>query len=162
MMFYYLLGITLLCLLISFIFDRQKTGKALKIAFKKFTNILPAFLIMLILVSIILYLVPDKMIITYLGNKNKYLGIILASIFGSITLIPGFIAYPLCGILLKKGVGYMVLAAFTTTLMMVGVMTYPVEKEYFGAKVTIIRNLISFFISLIVAIAIGFFFGELI
>ncbi len=39
----------------------------------------------------------------------------------------------------------MVLAAFTTTLMMVGVMTYPVEKEYFGAKVTIIRNLISFF-----------------
>ncbi len=57
---------------------------------------------MLILVSIILYLVPDKMIITYLGNKNKYLGIILASIFGSITLIPGFIAYPLCGILLKK------------------------------------------------------------
>ncbi len=161
-MFYYLLSITICALIISFIFDKNKTIKALKIAYKKFMNILPAFLVMLILVSIVLFLVPDKMIINYLGTKNKFFSVILASIFGSITLMPGFIAYPLCGILLKKGVSYMVLAAFTTTLMMVGVLSYPVEKEYFGAKVTIIRNLISFIISIIVAIAIGFFFGELI
>ena len=55
----------------------------------------------------------------------------------------------------------MVLSAFTTTLMMVGILTYPVEIEYFGVKVTIIRNVISFFIALIVALSIGFFFGEL-
>ena len=55
----------------------------------------------------------------------------------------------------------LVLAAFTTTLMMVGILTYPVEKEYFGAKVTIIRNVVSFFIALIVALVIGIFFGEL-
>jgi len=54
----------------------------------------------------------------------------------------------------------MVLAAFTTTLMMVGVLTYPIEKEYFGIKVTIIRNTISFFIALVVAVIIGIFFGE--
>ncbi len=159
---YYLYYLTALSIVISFIASRDKTFKALKIAFKKLTNILPAFLTMLILVSIVLYLVPDKMILHYLGNKNKYISVILASLFGSITLMPGFIAFPLCGILLKKGVSYMVLSAFTTTLMMVGILTYPVEKEYFGAKVTIIRNLISFLISLIVAIAIGFFFGELI
>jgi len=161
-MFYYLLSITICALIISFIFDKNKTIMALKIAYKKFMNILPAFLIMLILVSIVLFLVPDKMIVNYLGTKNSFFSVTLASIFGSITLMPGFIAYPLCGILLKKGVSYMVLAAFTTTLMMVGVLSYPVEKEYFGAKVTIIRNLISFIISIIVAIAIGFFFGELI
>lgn len=161
-MFCYLLSITICALIISFIFDKNKTIKALKIAYKKFMNILPAFLIMLILVSIVLFLVPDRMIINYLGAKNKFFSVTLASIFGSITFMPGFIAYPLCGILLKKGVSYMVLGAFTTTLMMVGVLSYPVEKEYFGARVTIIRNLISFIISIIVAIAIGFFFGELI
>ena len=158
---YYLFSITGLALLISFSANRKKTLKAVKIAFKKFTNILPAFLTMLIIVSIVLFLVPDKVISNYLGNKNMFTGLVLALFFGSITLMPGFVAFPLCGILLKKGVGYMVLSAFTTTLMMVGILTYPIEKEYFGVKVTVIRNVISFFIAVIVALSIGFFFDEL-
>jgi uncharacterized membrane protein YraQ (UPF0718 family) len=116
---------------------------------------------MLILVSIILFLVPDKVISSYLGSNNKFLSVLLASFLGSITLMPGFIAFPLCGILLKKGVLYMVLSAFTTTLMMVGILTYPIEKEYFGIKVTIIRNVISFLIALVVAVMTGIFFGEI-
>ena len=55
----------------------------------------------------------------------------------------------------------MVLSAFTTTLMMVGVFTYPIEKEYFGMKVTVTRNIISFFIAIIVALVTGIFFGEI-
>jgi len=55
----------------------------------------------------------------------------------------------------------MVLSAFTTTLMMVGVLTYPIEKEYFGAKVAVIRNLISLFIAFVVALMTGVFFGEI-
>jgi len=147
--------------LLSFIVNSKKTLMAIKIAVKKFVNILPAFLTMLIFVSVVLFLVPDKVISNYLGNSNKFVGVTFASFFGSITLMPGFIAFPLCGILLKKGVSYMVLSAFTTTLMMVGVLTYPIEKEYFGMKVTIIRNVISFFIALIVALMTGIFFGEL-
>ena len=158
---YYLYFATGLALLISIIVDIQKTLTAIKISYKKFTNIIPAFLTMLILVSIVLFFVPDKIISNYLGNNNKFIAVILASFFGSITLMPGFIAFPLCGILLKKGVSYMVLSVFTTTLMMLGIITYPIEKEYFGVKVTIIRNAISFFIAIIVALSIGFFFGEL-
>jgi uncharacterized membrane protein YraQ (UPF0718 family) len=141
--------------------SREKTLRAVKIAAKRLLNILPSFLIMLILVSIVLFLVPDKVISSYLGGNNKFIGVLFASFFGSITLMPGFIAFPLCGILLKKGVLYMVLSAFTTTLMMVGVLTYPIEKEYFGTKVTIIRNVISLFIALIVAVMIGILFGEI-
>jgi hypothetical protein len=54
----------------------------------------------------------------------------------------------------------MVLSAFTTTLMMVGVLTYPVEKAYLGPKVTILRNVISFLIAFVVALLTGIFFGE--
>ena len=158
---YYLYIATGLALLISFIANRDKTLKAVKIAFGKFINILPAFLSMIILVSIILFLVPDKVISNYLGKDNIFIGVLFACFFGSITLMPGFIAFPLCGILLKKGVVYMVLSAFSTTLMMVGVLTYPIEKEYFGIKVTIIRNIISFFIALVVAVMTGIFFGEI-
>ena len=48
---YYLYFITGLALLISIIINRKKTLTAVKIFYKKFINIIPAFLIMLIFVS---------------------------------------------------------------------------------------------------------------
>ncbi|MBW1971518.1 MAG: hypothetical protein DRP55_06935 [Spirochaetes bacterium] len=158
---YFLYIITGLALIASFIADKKKTFKAIKMGYKKFVNILPPFLIMLILVSVILFLVPDRVISNYLGVSHKFYGFLFAIFFGSITLMPGFIAYPLCGILLQKGVPYMTLSAFSTTLMMVGILTFPIEKEYFGTKVTIIRNLISLGIAIAVALVTGIFFNEL-
>lgn len=158
---YYTYAITGLILLISFIINKQKTIKAIKISFIKFNKIFPIFITMLIFVSIILFLFPDEVISNYLGNSSKFISVLLASFIGSITLMPGFVAFPLSGILLTKGVPYMVLSAFTTTLMMVGIITFPLEKEYFGVKVTIIRNIISFFIALSVAAMTGIFFGEI-
>ena len=157
---YHLYIITGLAVIISFLANRKKTFKAFKIASKRLINILPAFLGMLMLVSIVLFLLPDKVIVEYLGNHNTGVSMLLASLLGSITIMPGFIAFPLCGILLEKGISYMVLSAFTTTLMMVGVLTYPIEKQYLGHKITIIRNLISFGIALVVAVMTGVFFGE--
>lgn len=152
---------TFLLLLISFIKDKEKTKKAIKIAYKKFKKILPIFITMLIVISILLTLLPKEVIATLLDNDNKAISVGLASVIGSITLMPGFIVYPLCGVLLKEGVSYIVLSAFTTTLMMVGIITIPLEATYFGKKVTIIRNLISFAIAIIVAISTGLFFKEI-
>ena len=158
---HYLYIITGLAVVVSLFVNRKKTLTAFKIAGRTFVVILPAFLVMIILVSIVLYLVPEEFISSYLGSDNKYLSVLFASFIGSIILMPGFIAFPLCGILLEKGVLYMVLSAFTTTLMMVGVLTYPVESAYLGRKVTIMRNLISFLIALIVALVTGILFGEI-
>jgi len=158
---YYTYAIAGLILLISYIINKQKTLKAVKIAVVKFKKIFPTFITMLIFVSIILFLFPDEVISNYLGNSSKFISVLLASFIGSITLMPGFVAFPLSGILLTKGVPYMVLSAFTTTLMMVGIITFPLEKEFFGVKVTIIRNIISFFIALIVAVVTGILFGEI-
>jgi uncharacterized membrane protein YraQ (UPF0718 family) len=158
---YYLYFATGLALLVSFIVNREKTFKAIRVATNRFVKILPAFLGMLIFVSIVLFLIPDKLISNYLGKNNIFIGVLSASFFGSITLMPGFIAFPLCGILLKKGVLYSVLSAFSTTLMMVGVLTYPIEKEYFGIRLTILRNTMSLFIALVVALMTGIFFGEI-
>ena len=158
---HYLYIITGLAVFISFIASRDKTCKAGGIAVKRFVKIAPAFITMLIFISIFLFLIPDSVILSCLGNSNKFIGVLFASFFGSITLMPGFISFPLAGILLGKGVSYMVLSAFTTTLMMVGVLTFPIEKEYFGVKVAIIRNAIGLFIALIVAMVTGLFFGEI-
>lgn len=158
----YLYGLTGILFILSLISDKQKTIKSIKIAVKKLKKILPSFMKMLIFISIILYLLPDKTIAKYLGTDNTAIGLIIASILGSITIMPGFIAFPLGGILLEKGVSYMVIASFSTTLMMVGVLTFPIEKEYFGLKLSLVRNVVSYFIALLIALTIGLLYGEII
>ncbi|CCU81073.1 conserved protein, permease-related [Halanaerobium saccharolyticum subsp. saccharolyticum DSM 6643] len=153
---YYIAGFAVL---ISFFTDREKTFKGLKVGWKKFSKILGTYLKLLIILSFIL-LISDQFIINYLGGQAPFIGMIMGLIIGSITMMPGFIAYPLAGILVSKGVNYMVVAAFITTLMLVGVATYPVEKEYFGIKATIWRNIAGFIISAMIAVATGVLYGE--
>jgi uncharacterized membrane protein YraQ (UPF0718 family) len=149
-------------LLASVIADRNKTLQALTLASRRFLRLLPPFLTMLSLVSLILALFPRELILRYLGGGNLLLTSAAAALLGSVTLMPGFIAFPLSGLLRDQGVAYLVLAAFTTTLMMVGVLTFPVEKHYLGSRVAVVRNLISLAIAIAVSICIGLFFGELV
>jgi uncharacterized membrane protein YraQ (UPF0718 family) len=78
---------------------------------------------------------------------------------GSITLIPPFVAFPTASMLLAGGAGYMQIGAFVSTLMMVGIITIPVEIKYFGKKMTILRNVFAFIFSFAVAVIIGLVVG---
>ncbi len=152
---------TAVALLISFAADRLRTVQAAQMALRKMRRIIPAILTMLILVSMTLYFIPEELISRYLVGRNLLAGTAIASVFGSITLMPGFIAYPLSGLLLGRGVPYMVLSALTTTMMMVGVITFPLEREYFGTGVALVRNILGLLTALAVAAAIGVVYGEL-
>jgi len=158
---YPLFIVTASALLASLMANRRKTWRALGISLKRFTNILPAFSGMLILFSVAIVLLPASTIEKLLGGDNPWLGVLIASVAGSVTLMPGFIAFPLCGALLQENVPYMVLAAFTTTMMSVGILTCMLEEQYFGWKVTIARNSISLLVALTVAIVTGLVFGEI-
>lgn len=148
-------------MLLSFVKDRKKTKRALMIGFKKFRKILPSFGLMVVAVAIALPLLPPEFIAKTLGQENRWVGMLLGGSLGSISMMPGFIAYPLSGLLIEKGVPYMVISAFTTTLMMVGILSFPIEQKYLGTKVALIRNLVSLVITILVSVAVGFAFGEL-
>lgn len=152
-----LLGITGISTLVSILFDIRKTFLGIKKGLKMFIGILPLFLNVLILVSFFLFLVPAEVLVKWLGKNSGWFGIFTAAILGSISLIPGFIAYPLCSILIKNGVSYKIIAIFITTLMMVGILTLPIEAKYFGMKVSILRNILSFLGAIIIGLIIGVF-----
>ncbi len=154
--------LTFVCLIISWMISKNKTIRALNIAWKRFYKILPAFGFMVVVVAIVLPLIPPEYIARTLGQNNRWLGMIIGTGIGSISMMPGFIAFPLGGVLVSKGVPYMVISGFTTSLMMVGILTFPVEKQYLGTKPAIIRNSVSLLIALIVAVITGIAFGELI
>jgi len=148
--FIYILAIV--SVIISFLVDRKKTKKAFIVGAKKLWKITPPFVTIIVAISIVLYLLPNDMIVKYLGGSKSYSAIFTALIIGAVTVMPGPIVYPLCGILVDEGVSYSVIAAFSTSLMMVGVMSYPVESTYFGKKFAILRNIVSLVVAFCVAL----------
>ncbi len=149
---YYSLAIILLIL--SFVKDKKKTLSALKKAWKSFENILPQLLTVLIIIGFLLAILNPETISLLIGSKSGFWGVILAAIIGSITLIPGFVAFPMAAMLVEHGAGLTQIGAFVSTLMMVGIVTMPVEIKYFGKKVAILRNSVAFIFSFFVALVI--------
>lgn len=152
---YILYGITALLVAISFGKDKKKTLAALKKAWKAFENILPQLIFVLLLIGILLALFNAEMISKIIGADSGWFGVTIAGIVGAITLIPGFVAFPTAALLLQNGAGLMQIGAFVSTLMMVGVVTMPVEMKYFGKKLTLLRNALAFIFSFGVAYVIG-------
>ena len=150
-----LYAVTLLLLALSFRKNRQKTVLALKKSWKSFEGILPQFLSILMLVGIMLAVVDKSLISRLLGADSGVMGMSAAAIVGSVTLIPGFIAFPLAASLLAAGAGYGQTAMFLTTLMMVGLVTLPLEATYFGRRLAIQRNLLAFVYAVLSSVLLG-------
>ncbi|GIM27569.1 hypothetical protein CPJCM30710_02350 [Clostridium polyendosporum] len=148
---YIFYGVTIVLLIASFLKDKRKTTKALKKAWKAFENILPEFLGVIILVGILLAILNPQVISNIIGGESGWGGVVLSAVVGAVTLIPGFVAFPTAAMLLQNGAGYMQIGAFVSTLMMVGVVSAPVEIKYFGKKLTVLRNLLAFLFSFVVA-----------
>ena len=144
-----------LLLALSFVKDRRKTKAALMKAWKAFENILPQLLTVLLIIGIMLTFLDANTISRLLGEQSGALGLAIAAIVGSVTLIPGFVAFPLAASLLKAGAGYAQITMFVTTLMMVGVVTLPMEIKYFGRKLALRRNALAVVFAVILSLIMG-------
>ena len=146
-------------LLVSVLKDRAKTKTALLKAAKAFEGILPQFLVVLALVAASLAVLDTATISRFLGKGSGVWGVLGASLVGAITLIPGFVAFPAAAALLAAGAGATQIAAFVSSLMMVGVVTLPMEVKYFGKQAAILRNALAFGFSLVAAVFVGWVVG---
>ena len=140
-------------------YDSKLTLEALTKAFKAFEGILPQFLVVLILVAITLAVLDTATISRYLGSGSGPWGVVIAALVGAITLIPAFVAFPAAVALLNGGAGATQIAAFVSSLMMVGVVTLPMEMKYFGKRAALLRNSFAFIFSFVVAIFVGWVVG---
>jgi uncharacterized membrane protein YraQ (UPF0718 family) len=146
--------LALLAVIYSYKRDHAKTKQALKIAYRSFINLLPAMLGIIGLIGLALVLAPGDLIAKLFGN-NSPTGIMLISLIGSVTLIPAFIAFPLAASLINAGAGITAVACFITTLLMVGIITAPMEAEIFGKKFMLYRNGVGFALALIIGFLMG-------
>ena len=146
---------TMSCLIFAFIKDRAKTKRSLILAVKSFFRIIPTVLIIIILIGLLLGFVPSSEISKIVGEQSGVGGVILVALFGAILHIPALISFPLAASLLESGASTAAVAAFITTLTMIGTVTLPLEIKELGKKIALLRNGISFIIAIIIAFIMG-------
>ena len=151
---------TCLLLVLSFIKSKQKTKQALLLALKKFTTILPLFLVIMAIFAITITFIPNETIKEIVGSESGINGVLISLGLGSVSVMPGFVAYPLGGILYQNHIPYYIIAAFVVSLMNVGIVSFPLEKKFLGLKVALLRNLLAVVLTLLVVIIIKLLFNE--
>ncbi len=150
-------GIALAALFLSLLKDRRKTVKSLAVAMKSFLKILPLVFIIIIIIGLLMGFVPPSKISEFIGEKSGALGVLMVAVLGAIMHIPALISFPLAASLLESGASITSVAAFITTLTMIGIVTLPLEIKTLGKKFALLRNGLSF----LAAIAIAFIMGAI-
>lgn len=141
--------------IISIFKNKEKSKEAMKKSRGMMKNMIGDIIGIIFMIGLILTFVPPETIEKVLGSGNTLLSSLVAAIVGSITLIPAFVAFPLVGSFVDAGASIVPGVAFLTTLTMVGVVTFPLEKKEFGTKFAVTRNLLSFGAAISIAILMG-------
>lgn len=144
---------------VSWYHHRGKTLAALKKSLKVFTNLLPQLLGLFMIVGMLMAIVSPELISQWMGAGSGIWGVLNAAFIGSITLVPGFVAFPLAARLLVEGAGLAQMATFVTALMMVGVATFPLEAKTMGRKAALLRNILALLLSICMAGIVGWILG---
>jgi len=147
--------ITSIWLGISIKKDKKKTLNAIKGSSGMMKSMGGEIIGILFLIGLILTFLPPETIKQYAGNSNSLMTTIVFALVGCITLIPAFVAFPLAGTLVDAGASIVPVVAFLTTLTMVGIVTFPLEKKEFGTKFTVTRNSLSFIFAIVIALVMG-------
>jgi len=144
-------------LLLSWTKSREKTRAAFRFFRRSLLSLAPSIVAIIWTIGFILTFLPPGLILKTIGRDAGFQGVIMAAAFGSVVLIPAFIAFPLAASFLRQGADVGAIAAFVTTLVMVGVITAPLEMKFFGKRFALWRNSLSFVFALAIAFVMGVF-----
>ena len=147
--------ITIVLAVASILKDKNKTFDSMRQAQGMMKSMVGEIIAIIFVIGLMLTFIPPETIKTGLSSSNNLVATTVSAIVGSITLIPAFVAFPLVGSIINMGASIIPAVAFLTTLTMVGVVTFPLEKREFGLKFAVARNALSFIFAIIIALSMG-------
>ncbi|AKL96861.1 putative permease [Clostridium aceticum] len=151
----FLWTITGVGLVISLYKDKEKTFASMKMTANMMKRMVGQIIGILFLIGLILTFIPPEGVRDVLDKTNLLFATVVSAFVGSITLIPAFVAFPLVSSFVDIGISIIPAVAFLTTLTMVGFVTFPLEKQEFGLKFALARNLLSFLFAIFISLVMG-------
>jgi hypothetical protein len=107
---------------------------------RKLFKLLYHSLITFILIRIVLFFIPDSLIVHYLGANPCWYNFETSAFAGSIIQIPGLLLHPLACTLAKQGITHAVIEVFIAAMIMVGIIALLLENKHFSQKSAIEKN----------------------
>jgi len=136
---------------VSWLKAPEKAKRAARAGLMGLAKAAPVMLSIVVIIGLVMAFVPPEWITRYLGHDAGLWATAAAAIFGALTLIPCMVALPLAASIFREGASVATVAAFISTLTMVGVVTAPAEIKYMGKPLTIWRNVLSFLAAIVIA-----------
>jgi uncharacterized membrane protein YraQ (UPF0718 family) len=131
---------------------KEKTvlPQAFRSAFRTLYTIAPMLLAVIGLVGLFQTYITPEMIQSFFTGSTLY-DTVIGTITGAISIGQPFISYIIGGELASQGISLYAITAFILSFVTLGVVQLPLEYSLFGMKFTLVRNLLSFFFSIIVS-----------
>ena len=117
-------------------------------------KMLPIIAGIVMLVSLANALLPKSFYSSVLTGNN-FIDPFIAAIVGSISSGTPVVSYIISGELLKQGISLIAVTAFLLAWVTVGTIQMPAEGLALGKRFTILRNLSSYVLAIIIAVIIG-------
>jgi len=132
---------------------QTKLKTALKQTGRTLLMISPMLLAVIGLIGIFKAFVTPEMLHT-LFNGNTLHDMLMGTGIGGISVGQPFLSYIIGGELLDEGASFYGVTAFILAFVTLGIVQLPMEFGIFGARFTIVRNLLSIVFALLISIAI--------
>lgn len=149
-----LLVISLVLLLVLFLYDLEKGLSASLSAVDNFKTVGMVLPPIFILIGLLDVWVPKEVMIKYMGKGSGLKGGLLAILLGAVGAGPLIVAFPVAALLIKKGAKFSYVFLFLGAWTSVKLPIFMFELANFGPKFTLIHVSSSLLIYLIGAIII--------
>jgi len=138
---------------------KQKASEALRKTSATFFYSLPILIGILMLIGTIDTLFRDKYSSFFTNDyiKDPLIGATLGSVSFGIPLT----SYVVGGELLAKGVSLVAVTAFIMAWTTVGVVMLPLEASFLGKRFALVRNLLNFIFSILIALLTVFILNKI-
>jgi len=138
-------------MLLSFHMNRLVITESLSKTTNSLKQIIPTILGVVFLLSLAIVAIP-KSFYTSIFTENNIFDPLIGAVFGSVAAGSPVSSYIVGGELLKEGVSLVAVSAFVLAWVSVGIIQLPAESLMLGRTFAITRNVVSFVISIVVAI----------
>ena len=136
--------------------NSKKLKNSVKKTIKSFYQVFPILVGIILLLGLASALFP-KTLYSSLFTQNNLLDSFIGCSLGSVLAGNPVTSYILGGELLKQGVSLVAVTSFLVAWVTVGIVQFPAESLMLGRRFAILRNLMSFIFSILVAIITTYF-----
>ena len=117
-----------------------------------FASMLPMILGVVGLVGLFQTLITPELLGSFFTG-NIYYDTLVGTLAGGVAAGQAMVSYIIGGELLKEGISMYAVSAFVLSWVTLGVVQLPLEVEVLGMRFTILRNILAFIFTIIIALA---------